>query len=294
MEPIKTIITQGKYTFQITDNTLSLRDQIYSRNFKIGGNYPDCVNVSITYQNNLPVSASIPHVVYDPECSIHTPLDRGQGSVIMIKTLLQYIHTQIPTLTEVRFEDKSSIECATEQEIETKGSRFRKKGTYIYPIPLYYFSLAFNGETWYEKHFHARQSDTTKHQKYKETVHALLYSQEQKSNTSFLQFLQIAQPPIEIIQELESYYTNTKTFGDFFQSIPKLDRCKLVREWIYPFMSYHLKDVFDNTDWIIELPVNMNGGGKRSTRKSQKYYCPRGRIRHNKTYKDFGIRATDI
>jgi hypothetical protein len=290
-EPIKTIINVGKYKFQIIDNTLSVGQQIYCRNFKIGGNHPDCVNVSITYSQNQPISASIPHILYDPDCSINIPLDRGQCSVVMIKTLLLHIHRQIPTITEVSFEDKSNIECATDYEIQKKGSRFRKRGTNLYPIPLYYFSIAFNGETWYEKHFNATQKDMNKHNKYKAKINDLLYSKELKTSTSFLQFLEIAKPSIELLNELEQYYNNSLTFGVFFQSMPKLDRCRLVRGWISTFMSYQLKDVFDNMDWVIKLPITIMTGGKRNTRK---YYCPKGRILRNKTCKDFGINLANI
>lgn len=284
MDSITTTVKVGKYTFKIIDNTLSLREQIYCRNFKIGGNQINCVNVSISYNDNQPVAAVIPHVMYDADCSEDIPLERGHGSVIMIKTLLHHIHKQLPTITEVRFEDKSNIECANEYEIKT-SSKNRKQGTYVYPIPLYYFSIAFNGKTWYEKYFNARQSDTNKHDKYRATIKNLLYSEELKTKTSFMQFLEIAQPPVEIITELEQYYNNSVTFGDFFQMIPKQERCRLVREWIHIFMSHYLKDVFENTNWIIELPIVMNGV-RRHTRK---YYCPRGRIANKMTYKDFGI-----
>lgn len=293
MEPIKTIINTGKYIFQITDNTLYAREQIYCRNFKIGSINLDCVNVSISYSQNEPISASIPHIMYDQDCSIDTQLDRGEGSITMIKTLLQYIHKQLPTITEVNFEDKSNIECASEDEIQKKGSRFRKKGTYVEPVPLYYFSIAFNGETWYEKHFNARQKDKTKHDKYKAKINDLLYSTQLKTNTSFIQFLQIAKPPMEIIDELKKYYIASNTFGLFFQSIPKKDRCPLVRDWISTFMEYHLQDVFSNSSWIIELPIRLKGGnsGKNNTRK---YYCPKGIIKHTKTYKDFGVDVFDL
>ena len=292
IEPIKTIIKVGKYTFQITDNTLSARGQIYSRNFKIGGNNLDCMHISISYKENIPVSASIPHIMYDPECSLDTHLDHGQGSNAMIKTLLKYVHKKIPTITEVLFEDKSHIECASEYEVLKKDSRFRKKGTHIYPIPLYYFSIAFNGKTWYEKQFHARQQDITKQAAYREKINELLDSEEVKTTTSFLQFLEIAQPPMELVDELERYYNSSKTFGTFFQSIPKNDRCRLVRYWIASFMSYHLKDVFGNNDWIIELPVVndfLTGGVSSGKRTTRKYYFPRGRIIHKKTYRDIGV-----
>ena len=277
-------VTKGKYTFQITDNTILFRDEIYCRNIKIGGINVDCVNVSIFYKNNLPDIASIPYIMYDPYCSIGNTLDKGNGTILMIETLLEYIQKEIPSIKEIHFEDKSNIECATEYEIQKKGSRFRKKGTHVYPIPLYYFSIAFNGETWYEKYFNARQKDRNKHDKYRAKIDNL-YSEELKTNTSFLRFLEIAQPPVELIDELEHYYNKSGTFKDFFQSIPKPERCKLTRDWISTFMSYHLKDVFENTDWLIDL-IDEKGAGRRKTRK---YYCPTGFIMHNKTYKDFGI-----
>ena len=276
METIKTIINLDKYTFQITDDTLSTREQIYCRNFKISDNNSQYINVYISYSIYEVVSASISKFIYDEDCSIDTPLDKDEGSITMIKTLLQYIHKQLPTITEANFEDKSNIECIDENE-----------------IPLYYFSIAFNGETWYEKHFNARQKDKTKHDKYKAKINDLLHSTQVKTNTSFIQFLQIAKPPIEIIDELEKYYIASNTFGLFFQSIPKKHRCRLLRDWISSFMEYHLDNLFSNTSWIIELPVMLKGGksGKNNTRK---YYCPKGIIKHTKTYKDFGVDVFDL
>lgn len=289
MESIKTKVKSGKYTFEITDNTLLLRDQIYSRNFKIGGK-SECVNVSISYKDNIPVSASIPHLLYEPECSMDIPLDRGQGSIVMIKTLLRHIHEQIPTLTHVNFEDKSNIECATDMEIQKKGSRFRKVGTNVYPIPLYYFSIAFNGETWYEKHFRARQKHH--HEKYKEKIHTLLHLPETKTEMSFQRFLEIAKPPIEIAEELHSHYESASTFDQFFKHIPKIDRCRLVRDWISAFMEHFLKGVFSNTDWVIDLPaVSSGGGGKTCTRR---YYCPKGRVLRNDSRKNYLVDAMDV
>jgi hypothetical protein len=335
-EPTITTIDVGKYKFQIIDNTsISSEGIIYSRSFKIGGKHADCVNVSINYSENIPISAYIPHAMFDEECTLNIPLERG-GSVIMIKTLLNYIHKQIPTITEVELEDRSNIECATETEIITKGSRFRKRGTNVTPIPLYYFSIAFNGKTWYEKYFDARLKDTNKYEVYKEKVNQLLYSQELKTNTPFIRFLELAQPPKQVADKLEKYYNESDTFGNFFQSIPISDRCNLVRDWIYKFMTYHLKDVFSNTDWIIKLPLSLpisksiiitgkglleteasalltsevakppekfepteidtplnifsgkKGGNKRKTRK---YYCPVGRIRHYTAGYGLGVDA---
>jgi len=259
MEPFKTEVHSGKYKFIITDNTLSAREDIYCRNFTIGrGNHSGCVNISIPYKNNKPVSASMFHTIYDCDCSI-----------IMIKTLLHHIHSVLPLITEVIFEDKSNMEGISE---------------------LYYFSIAFNGKTWYEKHFNARQKNESKHAAYKSKIASLLYSEEIKKSTEFIEFLRMAQPPVEIIEELEAYYNKSATFSDFFTSIPHVDRCTLVRDWISTFMEHHLLDLFSNKDWVIDIPLLLKGG-KRNTKK---YYCPKGRIRHTKTYKDFGVDVNDI
>lgn len=290
-EPIKTVVTNGKYKFQIIDNTLTSNDgQIYNRSFKIGGTYSDCISVSIRYHKNQPVYAYIPHAMYDPECSIDVPLERG-GSVIMMKALLHHVHTQLPSITEIVFEDKSNIECATDYEIQTKGSRFRKRGTNVIPIPLYFFSLVFNGKTWYEKYFHARQKDTNKHNAYRKRIKQVLESTEFKANLSFIEFLEITELT-QYVDEIKQYYDTSDTFEEFFQSMPKSDRCRLVRDWIDNFMTYHFKDVFSNSDWMIAIPMSdesistlnvvSKGGCKRKTKK---YYLPKGRMIHfSKSY----------
>jgi hypothetical protein len=118
LQPIIKNITVDKYTVVVTDNTLFIRDQTYCRNIKIGGVISDCVNISVKYKDNCPISASISFVSYDPECALNVPLDKGNGTILMIKTLLEYIHTQLPMLTDIEFEDKSNIECATETEMQ--------------------------------------------------------------------------------------------------------------------------------------------------------------------------------
>lgn len=124
--------------FQITDDILRHEGKIYCRIFQISGNESDCVNVSVSYKDDLLISALIRpnHPAYLDEILF----DGGQCLVVMIHTLLIHIHKLIPTITEVEFDDNTNI-------VEDKNIQ----------IPLYYFSIAFNGETWYEKHFNANK-----------------------------------------------------------------------------------------------------------------------------------------
>jgi len=319
-----TEITVGKYRFIILDNTLEYNGRIFSRSFrsmgilnahlppaaeafegtncgalphkllvsndqlsKIGSkNYTDCVNVSVSYNSdNRPNKAHIPTLVSHRLCTTDNNLESGEGSILMIKTILRYIHEKIPEITNVSFEDFSKLECGTDEEKLAKQSRALGTHAYIthvYPVSLFYFSLAFNGITWYEKHFNAKL-DSDRYQKYREGVRIILYNKESKMD--FEQFLAIATPNIEQILELKQYYEKADTYHQFFSSIPQKRRCPLVRNWIHTFMAHVLKDIFQHTDWFIDIntmdtpPIT---GGKRNTRKKSKkcdtYYCPNTRI----------------
>ena len=291
-EPI--VINIGKYRFNIKENILRNREgDIYSYNFQIGGNYADCVNVSISYDaTGNPVSAKIPTLVYDSECSLAAPLDRGEGTITMIKTLLHHIKTKVPEINEFVFEDKSNIECGTEEEKHQK--RRRKRGTHAVPVVLYYFSIAFNGVTWYENHFKAYQKDLAMHTAYRAQVKKLLTDEKMKPD--FNEFLRIAQPPMKYLDELQTLYESAPTYGQFFSSMPKEDRCRLVREWLPTFMEHYLRGVFKNTDWVIDVRKmdkkrnNMYGGTRKKGCSNKKnYYCPKAHIRLAIEHKDTGV-----
>jgi hypothetical protein len=306
-------VKKGKYTFFITNNIETWNGVITGINYKIGGNIRDCVNISVQFDNNVAVSASIPHAIYDEECSLYEPLGRGEGSIIMIKTLLICIKSLHPELKKIRFDDMSSIECATrgcdgaervvtypeygtlvessDEDLEKNRSRPIKKGTNLVSMPLYYLSIAYNGETWYEKYFRAVQEDTAKQNAYRVRVNKMLNDITEKP-TEYIDFLKITKVPMNIRVELENFYTNSKTYSEFFHLIPTQDRCRLLRPWIKEFMNYYLKGVFSNFDWEIQLS-NIRGGSLSKTRKKQnksekKYYCPNGFNRNMNYLKDIG------
>jgi len=271
----ETIVKSGKYKFRIVDKITKYEERIIGRNLKIGGNYADCVNISISYSGDTPISAYIPILVYDEECSIETPLDRGGGSVVMIKELLIYVKQKIPEITSVNCENAYDI---------YKYLGTKKKGTQIKPIPLYFFSILFNGKTWYEKHFNARLKQDRAHKAYRSKVEQMLTMQK----PSFDIFLQIINPPLKNIPELKKYYETHNTYGDFFHAIPIQDRCELVRDWITTFMQYYIGDVFSNNNWLI--PINSFVGGSKQTKKNKSKY----RIIRYTTSSDIGVSVRDV
>jgi len=207
---------------KILEKTLSYEGIVYGRHFYAGG-----IKVYISYD---PVRAYIPDI---PENHI---FDMGQDVVAEFIGVLNYVHEKIPTIREIQFDDLSKIYCEWQP----------------YPADFCYFSIAFTGATWYEKYFNARQGDADKHRAYREKIQDILYSEKTKGEIDFLQFLRTSRPTVEIVDELERYYDNTKTFGEFFQALPKgYQYC----DWISNFIRHHLKGIFETQNWIIDLPI---------------------------------------
>ena len=291
-----TDIPVDPYLFTIIDRTNMHKGNVISRNFKIGGGYSDCVNVSIQYDDHShPISGKIQTIVYDEECSKGVPLGRGEGSITMIKTLLRHIHTMIPEITTFMFDDMSTVECGTDDE--KRQSRHRKRGSHARPVSLYYLSIAFNGCTWYEKHFRATYRDQASHHAYRSRVDHFLHGE---SLPPFQDFLRSANPPAELYSELEALYEKSPHYMDFFSAIPKDRRCAHARTWLIPFIKGMMEGVFSNEGWVIHvLDMSPLQGGAlqktrgshgtcRKTRRRGGYSYPGGRIRHMGIGNDVG------
>ncbi len=274
-------VKKGKYTFFITNNIETWNGVITGMIYKISGNIRDYLNISVQFDNNRAVSASIPHAMYHDECSLYEPLDRGEGSIIMINTLLMHIKTLHPELKKIRFDDMSSIECARDEDLENRST----------PMPLYYLSIAYNGETWYEKYFRAVQEDTAKQNAYRVRVDKMLNDISEKPR-EYIDFLKITKVSMNIRAELEHFYTNSTTYSEFFHLIPKQDRCRLLSPWIKEFMNYYLKGLFSNFDW--EIPLSHSSDDslsktiKQQNKSENKYYCPNGFNRNMNDLQDIG------
>ena len=307
-----TTVTSGPYTFQITDNTLFSRtnNEMYGRNFTIGRTYHDCVQISIITENNEHIDASMRILRNDgQEWSI------SNGYMYnMIKTLLDYVYAQMPTLTHINFHDKSHIEYAGKDD---DYNHSLQPMIHDDPIPLYYFSIVFNGQTWYEYYFNATQKNQVRHGQYRKRVAEFLYDHEYKTHIQFGRFVSLFNKHEEEMNELVEYYNHANNFNDFFQSIPEQDRCRLVGPWIQQFMKYilHLctfktptscergdadcafemrngvKDVFYSEDWIIHFPLQITG----ENNETHKYYYPEDmNITNNFQSKNICLSPDDI
>lgn len=287
----------GKYTFAVIENTMLYGDTIFYKTLKLGGQYADCLNVTISYLNGQPVSAIMPHVMYDEDCVVSTDfkivehLEKGEGTKQMIHAIIYYIKTNYPQITELEYDDMSNIECATETQI--KNARNKKRGSTTLSMPLYALSILYNGQTWYEKHFHGKMKNDKQYAIYRERVNDILYNKTQKPS-DFNMFSNLMQSTVLYIDELIEYYNSTETYSDFFQSIPKEQRCRLLLPFINKFMDHYFRGIFFNSGWII--PFNVIGGNKKQKTRKQYYFPKNAKIIIGKSKKnnDFGLTINDV
>jgi len=272
----QTTLTVGKYTFLITDNTNLYDGRISCRYFMIGGEFWKCLHVFIDYKDELPVSACIPDnsmytntIFADDESPYQDNCLDQEGFIVMFRTLMNHVHTQLPSITKVDFHDKTHMDCETEHETFSGGTYLTRLS-----VALYDLSIAFNGKTWFEHYFHARMKDADRHRAYRARVDQLLHSSELKAGIPFNEFIYSISVVIgdvyQWVAPLQPSYDASATFGEFFQAMPRADRCRLVRYWISYFMKHHLGDVFSHSGWVLDLPLS----DAPTAAPDDAYYCP--------------------
>jgi hypothetical protein len=254
----KEIIEVGKYRFQITTNIQTYRDQIIIHTYRIGGDYEDCINISYKYNNNKPVQAKIPHLLYEPECALGSVLEKGSGTELIIKSAIYYAYKDVPSIPIFEFEDDSHIDCV-EKDISIPPPRKAVK-----PLNLAFFYIAYHGKTWYEARFNAKMINAEKYGKYKKSLEFLIDPAKKVSFQDFLQIIGTALTSLDKCSLLEKYYSSAKTYRDFFESIPRSKRCEMLSGWLNTFMEYYIGHIFSDKGWYIDVNT-MNSGDSRLT-----------------------------
>lgn len=130
-----------------------------------------------------------------------------------------YIHQKYPSITKFTFEDYSNIDC---EEIDLTKKPPRKNRQ---PLNLAFFSILYHSKTWYEKHFDAKMEDDKKYKLYRENLKFLV---DPDQRPSFTLFSRAAQLPKDQESILEPLYKSSKIYREFFNKIPKKERCNLM------------------------------------------------------------------
>jgi len=259
------IVKSGKYQFKIKCNIETFRDQILIHTYKVGGDLSDCVNISYFYKDNKPIKVKIPHILYEPECSVGTTLETGGGTEIMIKTAIRYAYNEVDTLSNFEFEDNSHIDCIG----KTMSDSAPRKT--IRPLNLAYFYIAYHGMTWYEARFNAEMADKVKYKIYKEKLKFLTNPVEKMPYEKFISMIGSSFDSVETALYLEKLYNKAQTYREFFEAIPKSKRCDILYSWLNTFMEKYIGSVYSHSGWIINVntmdnPKNMVGGSLKNVR----------------------------
>jgi hypothetical protein len=254
-----------KYTFQA-----KIQEQINGYTVKIGGrNYGDCINISVYInEKREPINAKLSHIQSEVECSFDTIMKENDTVHFLIASL-QFCKQKFPGIQGFELDDMSNIDCGKSKN--TTPPRKLEK-----PFSLAHFSLAKYGETWYELQFGARMINNTLHKIYKDHTKIL----NQPIQMSFDEFIRKSFCLPNQIPILEQYFSPSKTWHEFFNSIPKHIQCYVLFNWLPEFVNMLISGSFNYSSWVIdvekvpEMTIQMNvkpqHGGRKKTRRARR------------------------
>jgi hypothetical protein len=237
--------------FEATTTTTKYEDRIINKLIKIGGQkFKECVNITIEYRNGQPYKAKIPHIQSEPECGFAFTLKEGT-TPSMIKAAIQYSQYKFNTIMLFEFDDGSNIDCGITEDKEPP--RHLQK-----PFSLPYLYIALNLKTWYEYHFNAEMIDEKKYKEYRKAIENLNKKIketiiEDLEIKSYNNFIDIASLSTELqINKLKKYFDTELTWVQFFNTIPKKQRCELLFNWLPSFINKLIDNKFTGEKWVID------------------------------------------
>jgi hypothetical protein len=259
------------YTFYLT---IKQSSQIHT--LQIGGPKGDCVSITVNTPQSILVerglhkldSATIPFLAWDSRCAVSPALQRGQGTVHMIRTILSETVKKYPYIKQFTLIDNSHISCENGKQ-----------------IALLYMSIAEHSNSWYERQFGAQIVDPTLRAKYQKGIQALQTAELKLSWDDFVSLLETVMNQ-STRSSLQPYYTSSSTYSDFFKTLlekeGKRRACTYLGSWIDIFFQYLFQFDPTSTQWAIpvlsveQIPVEeelLSGkpsnqlGGRRTLRK---------------------------
>lgn len=271
------------YFFKTSFHTFKAIVKRKDNTIRIGGQYDNCVNITIDYEGDN--SAILSYIESEPECALDSFLEDGQGSD-MLKGSLQFVNSIFPNMKLFYLDDMSQIECGSNLKL---GFPPRKKQL---PLSLPYLSIATNGKTWYEKYFNAKHRNSELYNRYRNGVRNLLQpiKDRYESFDVFAKYFRLSEKNIKII---EPFFDPEQSWQRFFQSIPRASRCDAFYNWLEDCINIIINSTFIPSKWVIDIDTmpkttveivqsltrsnntRKNGGKRRSyirrtTRKAKK------------------------
>lgn len=221
-------ITYSTHTYSFR---IYIKENPYNYTINVGGkDFTACLEIFIDKPDNpfynLP---KLQQVYSEPEC--WQDLGHKGNTVDLIKGSLQLCQ-MLFGVSQFYFEDASQIECGTTNMSQAPPRKFET------PLSLAHLTLAKYAQTWYETNFNAFLRDPTRRNEYQKAVHSLL--DDSKKNMDFKTMAQHARLNTVQIADLESLYTTSNSWRDFFSSIPKNKQCDMFLKWLPHFLDEHV------------------------------------------------------
>ena len=267
------------YQLETEDHTfyLTISKGGGSDTLSIGGRRSECVNIYVNTPESLLVqrgyhqldTATIPILAWDAKCAVHKNLERGIGTISMIRVILSESLKRYPYIKRYIFKDNSLIPCDNGQKIS-----------------LLHLTIVKYNTSWYEQHFNAYIEDPVSRKKYKDGILILNEPALKLSFEDFKNKIKSFTTESDILV-LKGYYDISPTYSLFFKSIfdseGKKKQCNLIVYWIDIFLLYifgfdplSVPWVIDTSSVIIQKvtetklttkPANQTGG-RRYTRRN--------------------------
>ena len=104
--------------------------------------YGDATNqegpcMELSYDLNIPAAIQLENMMYGKRCSVDGELQKGTGTVEMLRSMITICNLLMPSAKRMYFKDVSDSPCNDRRML------------------LAHYSLLLYGQTWYERHFKA-------------------------------------------------------------------------------------------------------------------------------------------
>jgi len=243
-----------KYTYNISIQTSSKTNIIYSRYFSIGsyvletGEKKTCVDIYVMYpefKKEIPTAnykiANLITTHYNEKCSVDEKLERGTASGEVnhiLNTAMYFVSKICPFIEGFDLNDASTRQCDNDTN-----------------IVLSYFSITQYQKTWYEKHFNAYIPDRVKRSKYETIVTELMLRKLPEWDTFDAIFLRNVETNVKLA--LKSIAQKSTTYKELFRNIHAegISRaCVLLQPWIEKLMlPTTIRNYVLFTQWVIPI-----------------------------------------
>lgn len=188
----------------------------------VGGQRKGCVQIIISKRGKHTIEGTL-LIEYDRRCNIEGTLERGTGTIHLLRTAIAFAYQMYPNLQEIHLLDHSYIQC---------------HGKRMYLAPQ---QLTMYGKTWYERHINAVLEKVADQKRLNDYRHHILTKPDWEQIESFIKASHI---PEKVISRMKSLYLNAKTLKEYIANVKEILGCTAYEKWLPAYVN-HMLSPFD-------------------------------------------------